>query len=211
MSLERGARGVVTQRLRMSLVLAFSAALLLALPHAALADDDDEHGSAQAGAFQSVMIGLGQVPPVASIGRGLAGYLVTSNSGTLYYSLEAVDTSSTITAAHIHLGGPGQNGEVVVDLCGAGGAPACATSGVIATGTITGSSLVGPLAGHPLGDLVVAMTAGGTYTNVHTANFADGELRGQVVLVAAADGEDHGNGGNGQGGDHDDQGEDEDS
>jgi hypothetical protein len=149
------------------------------------------------------------------VGRGLASYLVTSNSATLSYSVQALDTSSRITAAHIHLGGPGQNGEVVVNLCGVGGTPACAATGVIATETVTATNLVGPLAGHPLGDLIVAMSAGGTCTNVHTTNFPDGELRGQVVIVAAAGDDDngngdHGNGDNNQGGDHDDQGEDED-
>jgi hypothetical protein len=201
----------------MTTALALSVLVLLGPAGLAVADGDDDHEdvSAHALAFQSVMVGLGQVPPVASIGRGLGSYLVTSNSATLYYSLQAVDASSTITMAHIHLGVPGQNGDVVVNLCGAGSAPACATSGVIATGTISASNLVGPLAGHPLGDLIVAMTAGGTYTNVHTTTFPDGELRGQVVLVGAAGDDDHGNGDNdqgenNQGGDHDDQGEDED-
>jgi hypothetical protein len=197
-------------------VFALSVLLLLGSTGSALADDDDDdHASPHALAFQSVMIGLGQVPPVASVGRGVGSYLVTSDSATLSYSVQAVDASSTITAAHIHVGAPGQNGEVVVNLCGAGGAPACATSGVLASGTVTASNLVGPLSGHPLADLIVAMAAGGTYTNVHTANFPDGELRGQVVLVAAVGDDDNGNGGHGngdndQGGNHDDQGEDED-
>jgi hypothetical protein len=195
----------------MMTVLALSVLVVLWPTSSAVADDgDDENGSPHALAFQSVMIGLGQVPPVASVGRGLASYLVTSDSATLWYSLQAVDTTSTITAAHIHLGGPAENGDVVVNLCGAGDAPVCASAGVIATGTVTASNLVGPLAGHALGDLVVAMTAGGTYTNVHTTSFSDGELRGQVVLVAAA-GDDNGNGNNdNQGGNNDDQGHDDD-
>ena len=135
--------------------------------------------------YRSVMIGLNQVPPVASVGRGLASYLITEDSATLYYSLQVLDVSSPITAAHIHLGHAGQNGEVVANLCGAGTAPACASQGTIATGTIAASSLVGSLAGHPLADLVLAMATGGTYTNVHTSNFPDGEIRGQIRLVAS--------------------------
>jgi hypothetical protein len=134
------------------------------------------------------------VPPVASVGRGLASYLVTQDSATLYYSLQVLDVSSPITAAHIHLGHTGQDGDVVANLCGGGGAPPCAASGVIATGTITSGSLVGPLAGHPLSDLVIAMTAGSTYTNVHTSNFPDGEIRGQVLLVTAVGEPEHENG-----------------
>jgi CHRD domain len=55
------------------------------------------------------------------------------------------------------------------------------------------------------------MTSGNTYTNVHTANFPNGEIRGQIVLVAAVAEDDHGNGngndngnGNGNGSDNHD-------
>jgi hypothetical protein len=168
-------------------VFALSALLVLTLPLPAIADDDEP----AALGYQSVLLGIRQVPPVASIGRGLASYLVTQDSGTVYYSLEVLDVSSPISMAHIHLGHAGENGDVVANLCGAGSTPACASSGVIVTGTITSSSLVGPLAGHPLGDLIVAMTSGDTYTNVHTTNFPSGEIRGQVLLVAAAGEDDH--------------------
>jgi hypothetical protein len=170
------------RRLWIALLLTLSAVAIVAAPGPALADDDDE---VSALAFGSVMIGLGEVPPVASTGRGAATYLITGNGATLYYTLEVLDVSSPITAAHIHLGPRGQNGDVVVNLCGADSAPACASEGVIATGTITAGSLVGPLAGHPLSDLLAAMTMWNTYTNVHTANFPSGEIRGRVLLVEA--------------------------
>jgi hypothetical protein len=172
-----------------ALLFALCGVLVLALPGRAIADDDEEPVAL---GYQSVLIGLNQVPPV--FGRGLAGYLITQDTGNLVYTLEVLDVSSPIMMAHIHLESAGQNGEVVANLCGAGSAPACATAGVIATGTITSSSLVGPLAGHPLSDLIVAMTPGSAYTNVHTANFSNGEIRGQVRLVAAAGEDDHGNG-----------------
>ena len=175
------------RRLFVASLSAVCGILLLALPGPAAADDDEEPAAL---GYQSVLIGLNQVPPVPSVGRGLASYLITLDGGNLVYSLQVLDVSSPITMAHLHLGDAGQNGDVVANLCGAGSAPACASAGVIATGTITASSLVGPLAGHPLGDLIVAMTAGSAYTNVHTGNFPNGEIRGQVHLVAAA-GEDH--------------------
>lgn len=183
---------------RLSTALAMCVMLALGLPGAARADDDEPNALG----YQSVMIGLAQVPPVASVGRGLATYLIAGDSATIYYSVQVLDASSTITAAHIHLGQAGQNGDVVANLCGAGNTPACTSQGAIATGTITASSLVGPLAGHPLGDLVIAMTAGGTYTNVHTANFPNGEIRGQVLLVAATGEVDNGQGNNGDNGDN---------
>ena len=193
------------RRFGLTAIFALCAVVVLALPAPGLADDDEAPAAL---GYQSIMIGLAQVPPVASVGRGLANYLITEDSATLYYSVQALDTSSTISMAHIHLGRAGQNGDVVANLCGAGSTPACAAQGVIATGTVTAGSLVGPLAGHPLSDLIVAMTSGGAYTNVHTSNFPGGEIRGQVRLVASV-GEhenDQGDNGNNQGdnGNHDD-------
>ena len=194
---------------RRSILVIVTTIILCSLSRPALADQEEPNALG----YQSVMIGLSQVPPVPSVGRGLASYLVTQDSATLYYSLQVLDVSSPISAAHIHLGHSGQNGDVVANLCGGGGAPTCAPEGVIATGTITASSLVGQLAGHPLGDLIIAMTAGATYTNVHTSNFPDGEIRGQVLLVTALGEPEHENrqGNNEQGDsgnqDHNDQGE----
>jgi hypothetical protein len=190
-------------------IFALSAVIVLALPAPGLADDE----APAALGYQSIMIGLAQVPPVPSVGRGLANYLITEDSATLYYSVQVLDVSSTITMAHIHLGRAGQNGDVVANLCGAGSAPACAAQGVIATGSVTASSLVGPLAGHPLSDLIVAMSSGGAYTNVHTSNFPNGEIRGTVLLVASLGEHENGQGDNNQGdnhqGDNNDQGENE--
>jgi hypothetical protein len=188
-------------------IFALSAVVALALPAQGLADDDEAPAAL---GYQSIMIGLAQAPPVASVGRGLANYLITEDSATLYYSVQVLDVSSTITMAHIHLGRAGQNGDVVANLCGAGNTPACAAQGVIATGTVTASSLVGPLAGHPLSDLIVALSSGGAYTNVHTSNFPNGEIRGTVLLVAAVGEHENDQGENNQGDNHDDQGENED-
>jgi hypothetical protein len=186
------------QRLLVATAFILGAIIVFALPGVTLADDEEPNALG----YQSVMIGLNQVPPVPSVGRGLASYLITEDSATVYYSLQVLDVSSTISAAHIHLGHAGQNGDVIANLCGAGSAPACAPQGVIATGGITASSLVGPLAGHPLSDLVIAMTSGGTYTNVHTSNFPDGEIRGQVFVVAATGEVENSQGNNGDNGDN---------
>ena len=48
------------------------------------------------------------------------------------------------------------------------------TDGVLAEGTITAGSLVGPLAGHPLADLVTAMSTGHACVNLHTNDGVDG-------------------------------------
>jgi hypothetical protein len=62
---------------------------------------------------------------------------------------------------------------------------------VLAEGTITAANLIGPLAGHPLSDLIADMESGGAYVNIHTndgvaptntgpGDFPGGEIRGQI-------------------------------
>ena len=157
----------------------------------ALADHDDDkhhddHPAPPASiAFQAVLTGRAEVPPTTSTGVGLATFLLSKDGATLSYSLQATGPSSPIGMAHIHLGHRGQNGEIVANLCGAGNAPGCTSEGVIASGAITAASLVNSLAGHSLNDLLSAMRSGNAYVNVHTANFPNGELRGQVHPLGA--------------------------
>ena len=101
----------------------------LAFVGSALADHDDDKNDNQppassSVAFQAVLTGRGEVPPTTSTGVGLATFLLSKDGATLYYSLEVTGASSTIGMAHIHLGHPGQNGDIVANLCGAGSAPA---------------------------------------------------------------------------------------
>jgi hypothetical protein len=85
--------------------------------------------------------------------------------------------------AHIHFGQRGVAGGVVAFLCGGGNKPACPASGTV-TGTIVSSDIIAvPAQGIAAGDLasvLKAMRAGLTYANVHTTNFANGEIRGQI-------------------------------
>jgi CHRD domain len=52
------------------------------------------------------------------------------------------------------------------------------------TGTVVAADVVGPagqgIAPGEFGELVRAMKAGLTYSNVHTQSFAAGEIRGQI-------------------------------
>jgi len=99
--------------------------------------------------------------------------------------------------AHIHMQAKGLSGPIVVwffpsvtstaPLPGGGGAH----HGMLAQGTFTAADLRGPLAGHPLSDLIAAINAGNTYVNIHTddgvapantgpGDFPGGEVRGQL-------------------------------
>jgi hypothetical protein len=121
---------------------------------------------------------------------GNAVFHLSADGTELSYRL-IVANIDNVVQAHIHIGGPEVAGPVVAFLYGAvapGGGP---ENGVLATGTITAANLIGPLAGHPLSDLVAAINDGNAYVNVHTndgvgaidtgpGDFPGGEIRGQM-------------------------------
>jgi len=105
--------------------------------------------------------------------------------GAISFSLNFSDLSSPLSVAHLHFAPSKVAGGVMIFLCGGGGQPACpaATSGSI-TGTITAVNVTGPTGqGITVGDLDSALEAvrnDRSYANMHTTNFPDGEIRGQV-------------------------------
>ena len=108
------------------------------------------------------------------------------------YDLTLTNLNGVITGAHIHMGKPGVNGPIVADLNapGLGGAAAASSSssgeGTAMTsssvsGTIRSTDLKGPLEGKQITDLVKLIEEGRAYTNVHTEQNPNGEIRGQLL------------------------------
>lgn len=132
--------------------------------------------------FVAQLSGGQEVPPNASRARGVATLQLSGDGTELAYRL-VVANIENVTQAHIHLAPAGANGSVVAWLY-PGSPPAQLipgrTQGVLAEGTITGASLIGPLAGQPLQALVDQLVAGNAYVNVHTSQFPPGEVRGQI-------------------------------
>jgi len=126
-----------------------------------------------------------QTPAVVSAGTGEASFQLSEDGKSLAFELE-VSGLSGITQAHIHLGARGQNGAIVAWLFPATRKalppPGVSVDGTLAEGTIWAEDLVGPLANHPLSDLVRALQAGMAYANVHTVKFPAGEIRGQIAV-----------------------------
>lgn len=77
------------------------------------------------------------------------------------------------------------DGPIVVDLR----VPASCTvegTSINCMGAFTSARLQGPLEGRSLNALVRAMRNGRTYVNVHTTDFPDGEIRGQIRALSTS-------------------------
>ena len=119
-----------------------------------------------------------EVPARDTHGQAQAIFHLSKDGSSLEYKLIAANIEN-VFMAHIHMQVPGQNGPIVVWLYPStapvpGPFGAGRTDGVLATGTITTANLVGPLSGHPLSDLVEAMSTGSAYVNLHTNDGVDG-------------------------------------
>ena len=131
--------------------------------------------TAQEQKFVATLLGQEEVPPTNSQATGMAEFTVTGENAE--YSVNASDIQG-VTAGHIHSGGQGENGPIVVTLF-KNDSP---TNEVSETGSITADKLEGPMAGKQLADLVTAMSNGETYVNIHTEQNPNGEIRGQITI-----------------------------
>jgi hypothetical protein len=100
----------------------------------------------------------------------------------LQWTLE-VEGMMDVTAAHIHLGARGQNGNVLVPLF-TGPTKEGEFSGVLAEGTLTLADLPA-VEGMTPDQILAVIQSGGTYVNVHTTQNPNGEIRGQIELMSA--------------------------
>ena len=141
--------------------------------------------------FNPKLLGENENPPRVTPAHGRAVFHVSDDGQSVSYIL-VVNDITNVRQSHIHLAAPGVNGPIVVFLYGpvpAGGGP---IDGEIASGTFTAANFIGPLAGHPMSDLLAAMRGGKAYVNVHTddgvppantgpGDFPGGEIRGQLA------------------------------
>jgi hypothetical protein len=129
---------------------------------------------AQEQKFVATLSGQEEVPPTNSQTTGMAEFTITGENAE--YSVNASNIQG-VTAGHIHSGGQGENGPIVVTLF-KNDSP---TNEVSETGSITVDKLEGPMAGKQLTDLVTAMRNGEIYVNIHTEQNPNGEIRGQIT------------------------------
>ncbi|MBG9794144.1 hypothetical protein ABD76_17195 [Paenibacillus dendritiformis] len=129
--------------------------------------------------FRAILSGRNEVPPVRTIASGNAVFQLSSNRTQLRFRL-VIRNINRVTQAHIHLGRRGQNGPIVAFLFGPSKFGISVRRGVI-QGILTSRDLVGPLKGKTIRDLIREIERGNAYVNVHTIQFPDGEIRGQIT------------------------------
>jgi len=131
-----------------------------------------------------------EIPARDTSAQGQAIIKVADDGLSISYKLIASNIDNVV-ASHIHIGAPTANGPIAVFLFGNAPAGGGRQDGVLAEGTLTAANLIGPMAGHPMSDLVAAIRAGNAYVNVHTndgvaptntgpGDFPGGEIRGQI-------------------------------
>ena len=126
--------------------------------------------------------GYQEAPSVSTKGSGDFRAQLNDAKTGIEFELRYEDLSSAASAASIQFGQPGVNGGKLADLCG-GAKPACPATGPV-TGTLAAVDILA-IAGQGIaaGDFDAALRAirsGNSYVNVKTANFIDGEIRGQI-------------------------------
>ena len=124
--------------------------------------------------YVAALTGTREVPAVSTDASGTATFARTGAS--VAYQVSATGFTTPLTVGHIHIGGPGVIGSVIVPFT------ILAQSGVVATGTLDLSRPV--TQGNitiPGDSLRVLFDNGGAYVNLHTAAWPGGEIRGQVV------------------------------
>ncbi len=122
-------------------------------------DDDDDNNEDNIN-FSATLSGVSEVPPNTSTATGTATATYNETSNRL--SITVPYTGMTATAAHIHKGAPGATGPAVFPF----------------------STLTSPLTLSNI-ELTEAqeddLLSGMYYVNIHSADFPDGEIRGQLT------------------------------
>jgi hypothetical protein len=172
----------------MSLFRTFPLALVVLAAQTAVASAQN------IGTATAKLSGFEEVPPISTRARG--NFEAKIQNDEIRWTLNYRGLPD-VSQAHIHFAQEGVNGGIVVFLCsnlsnGPAGTKTCpAPNGTVSGRTranrvVGGASAQGIAAGE-LGEVLRAIRAGVAYVNVHSGEFAGGELRGQLVFEREQD------------------------
>ena len=144
--------------------------------------------------FVGQLAGANEVPPIASLGTGLATVVLDPTAQTIQVNATFSGLTSNDVAAHIHCCAPlGTNAGVATTVPAFPGFPLGVTSGTYSSVVfdLTQPTIYNPafvtLEGGtiPLAEaaLIAGIQNGQTYLNIHTMNNPGGEIRGQLEPV----------------------------
>jgi hypothetical protein len=128
--------------------------------------------------FRAKLDGKYEVPPVNSTAEGVAVFKVKYRTFNYMINITGI---KDVSGAQIHTGKKGENGDPIVDLLKTGEMNKT-LGGVTIEGKFNASAFEGSMKGNPISDLGVAMVTNGTYVNIHTSDYPQGEIRGQIKL-----------------------------
>ena len=143
--------------------------------------------------WRATLFGTNEVPPISTPATGEFSATI-DQGGAITFSLSWQGLSAPATVSHIHFAPHDVAGGVMIFLCGGGNQPACpaATAGSI-EGTITAANVVNlpaqGIAAGELGEALQAVAQGLGYVNIHNSVFVAGEIRGQVGVPGAQNGD----------------------
>ena len=138
--------------------------------------------------FTAALSAQNEVPPITNAdtnARGIGTFTlnltrdssgnITDGSGTFVYNLTGFPAGTQIRLTHIHEGGPGVNGGIVVDT---GLTPANPIT--LVDGTLTGQTFSNRPVGAALAQRIID-NPNGFYFNVHSVLNPGGAVRAQLV------------------------------
>lgn len=113
--------------------------------------------------------GANEVPARATPATGVASILYNPGTKIISVHVEVENYANAVTGSHIHTAPVGVNGAVTLGL------------GAEASYTRTGDSLTGNFLNLTYPGASLPLLTGGTYINLHSAQYPGGEIRGQIV------------------------------
>jgi len=113
--------------------------------------------------YEATLSGAQEVPPATTPATGNAELMLNTNTNTLRWKVTYSGLTGPATAAHIH-----------------GPAPRGANAGVVVpfSGNLNAQPMMGEQTITP--EQATALANGQWYVNIHTAQFPNGEIRGQL-------------------------------
>lgn len=129
--------------------------------------------------FRAKLTGRNEVPAVDTITLGQTRVRFTDDYSKLDIQIHLRD-AERITQAHVHFGGPDENGPVILFLAGFHDRGWDIENGPWIRATLTDANIVNTAAGATLREIADSMRAGNTYVNVHSVANPGGEVRGQL-------------------------------